>query len=227
MKYIIFLLFPFLAHGQLDTIFKKNGDTILGVIIPNPDITIFYKNEKGIDSRVNLSKVRKYVIVKDTLGAKSGKIEYVRIDSLIKGSKEDLYLRSKSWLVHYFKSANAVIQMDDKETGKIIGKGVFMFPVRGGFGNILDYDPVHFTVQINTKENKTRIIVNDFIHEGGNYQYAVDYGSLDEPKCPKGFLYVGFVFNNMKKMAHDEAKIILNNYYKYMHSDSPINTDEF
>lgn len=227
MKYIIFLLFPFLAHGQMDTIFKKNGDTILGVITPNPDITIFYKNEQGINSRVNLSKVRKYVIVKDTLGLKSGKIEYVRIDSLIKGSKEDLYLRSKSWLVHYFKSANAVIQMDDKENGKLMGKGVFMFPVKSVLGITLDHDPIHYTIQINVKENKTRIIINDFIHEGGNYKDAVDYGSLNEPKCPKGFFYVGFIFNNMKKMAHEEAKIILNDYYKYMHSDSPIISDEF
>lgn len=226
MKYIILFMFPLFAHGQMDTIFKKNGDTILGVITPNPDITIFYKNEQGINNRVNLSKVRKYVIVKDTLGLKSGKIEYVRIDSLIKGSKEDLYLRSKSWLVHYFKSANAVIQMDDKENGKLMGKGVFMFPVKSVLGITLDHDPIHYTIQINTKENKTRIIVNDFIHEGGNYKDARDYGSLNEPKCPKG-LYVGFIFNNMKKMAHEQAKIILHDYYKYMHSDSPIISDEF
>ena len=117
--------------------------------------------------------------------------------------------------------------MDDKENGKLMGRGVFMFPVKSALGITLDYDPIYYTVQINIKDNKTRFIVNEFVHQGGNYKDAVSYGSLDADKCPRGFYYFGFIFNNMKKKAREEGILMLNNYYKYMHSNSPIISDEF
>lgn len=46
--------------------------------------------------------------------------EVVQVDTI---KKDELYLRSKQFFVDVFKSANDVIQMDDKDAGVVVGKG--------------------------------------------------------------------------------------------------------
>ena len=64
MKYIILFLFPLFVHGQMDTIFQRNGKILLGTIGTVTELNIFFRNEKGINDRIKLSKVVKYVITK-------------------------------------------------------------------------------------------------------------------------------------------------------------------
>lgn len=78
-------------------------------------------------------------------------------------SKDQLYDESKIWIAKNFKSANSVIQYENKTDGKILGKGAIPFPCEGfidcsAFGK----DKVNFTIQIETKDNKARIVVSDF-----------------------------------------------------------------
>lgn len=86
---------------------------------------------------------------------KDGNYMYENIiiaDSL---TKEELYTKAKVWFVQSFKSPKDVLQMDDKEAGRIIGKGYFSF----------DYPffvetytmKVYFTVDITVKDGKYRI----------------------------------------------------------------------
>lgn len=83
------------------------------------------------------------------LPIKDGKIFYEIVDS-VQGSATDLYNKSKLWFVEAFKSANAVIQLDDKENSTIIGKGYFSFT-----HNLQPYE-VWFTAKINVKDNRYR-----------------------------------------------------------------------
>ena len=64
MKYLILFMFPLFAHGQMDTIFQRNGKILLGTIGTVTELNIFFRNEKGINDRIKLSKVVKYVITK-------------------------------------------------------------------------------------------------------------------------------------------------------------------
>jgi len=40
----------------------------------------------------------------------------------VKGSKNELYIKSNEWMVRNFNNAKSVIQFQDKEAGKIMGK---------------------------------------------------------------------------------------------------------
>jgi len=64
MKYLIILFFPFFLNAQMDTIFRRNGDILLGTIGTVTEYDIFFKNNKGIKDNIKLSKVVKYVITK-------------------------------------------------------------------------------------------------------------------------------------------------------------------
>ncbi len=70
--------------------------------------------------------------------------------------KEELYSISMNWMAKTFKSAKAVIEYQDKEEGKIIGKG--MMVVKYGLGIPAD---TFFTLTIETKDNKLRISVEN------------------------------------------------------------------
>ena len=55
----------------------------------------------------------------------STKYTYQEVIEVSNISKDDLYTRARAWFVKGYKSANAVLQMDDRESGTIIGKGYF------------------------------------------------------------------------------------------------------
>ena len=55
---------------------------------------------------------------------KDGKIVYEKIIDSINLNKDALFAASKKWIANNYKSAEAVIQSEDKATGQIIGKGM-------------------------------------------------------------------------------------------------------
>lgn len=78
------------------------------------------------------------------------------------GTKADLYARAREWFVHAYKSADDVIQLDDKENGQIIGKGKFSVYLS------MNTRYVRHTVTIEIKDNKYRYIITSFILDWGN-----------------------------------------------------------
>jgi hypothetical protein len=53
----------------------------------------------------------------------NGKINFNEVVNVDSASQDALYVNAKQFFVENFKSANHVIQMDDKQSGIIIGKG--------------------------------------------------------------------------------------------------------
>lgn len=93
--------------------------------------------------------------------------EIVEIDGQ---TKDQLYDASRIWIAKNFKSANNVIQHEDKSSGTLIGKGNIQFPCEGfidcgAFGN----DKVNFTIKIDTKDNKVRINLSDITRTSLTY----------------------------------------------------------
>ena len=74
-------------------------------------------------------------------------------------SKIDLFVLSNEWMVRNFVSSKTVIQYSDKEEGIIIGKAFF--------NTTYNYNPLKawFTMKINVKDGKSRILINDIYGE--------------------------------------------------------------
>lgn len=90
----------------------------------------------------------------------SNLISYQEVVSVEGASKDELYIRATEWFAKTFKSAQDVIQMDDKSAGKVIGKGsaknyytVLMSPV--------EYY-LNYTISITTKEGRYRYEISPF-----------------------------------------------------------------
>lgn len=103
-------------------------------------------------------------------------IEYsdlVLVDSSL--TKEKLYLKAKEWFAQSFRSANDVIQMDDKEAGIIVGKG--LFSTRYTIGNI------HFTMKVQVKDGRYKYWISNFRHEELTHNWSGGFLENEKPDC--------------------------------------------
>lgn len=152
---------------------------------------------------------------KDTiqLPYKDGKVLYQQIDSINGETKTQLYDKAKLWVVNNFKSANAVIQIDDKENGQIVGKGF-----ENIYGKTLGVTYVvscYFTVKIDCRDNKVRVSVYDiyFMQNSGSF-------SGNNIESMQG--YKGIGANTRKKTvvsADTEIKTTLSDLRKALQND--------
>jgi tetratricopeptide (TPR) repeat protein len=130
----------YLKRGKLR---KGLGNFELG----NKDIL---KSQKILNiknrERCSLLSKEKGISVKDT----SYDTEY--IFEIPNRAKDELYNLSYQYVAEIFKSANDVVQLNDKEMGVILCKGIFNPNYSRG-----DLFNVHFSLKIETKDNKMRI----------------------------------------------------------------------
>lgn len=100
-----------------------------------------------------------FSFAQNKLPEKDGKVIYEEVDSMPGIEKDELYSRSKIWLVNTFKSAKDVVQLDDKQSGQLIGKGNFQYEyvVLLTSGTWI----CSFTLQIDCRGNKARIKIYD------------------------------------------------------------------
>lgn len=140
--------------------------------------------------------------------------EYRLVDSVSGASKADLYVRARQWFAKTYGSSKSVIEMDDKEAGKIVGKALTNWPIRGGFGNILCQSLVHYTITIDIKDGKYRCVLSDFWHRGCTYPKGttMDGGPLVNSK-PAGSAMLGGLtkgqWGKMKEKASNDSYFLL------------------
>lgn len=71
-------------------------------------------------------------------------------------SKDDLYSRARQWFVVNYKDASEVLQIQDKESGLLVGKGFLTVNFQGG------QRKVYHTITIECKEGRYRLTITDF-----------------------------------------------------------------
>ena len=83
-------------------------------------------------------------------------------------TKNEIYDISLEWMARTFFDNKEVIELKDKDNGKIIGKGITMFSGKIGWfsANI----PCRFTLMVETKDNKYRTTYNNLVGLYGENQ---------------------------------------------------------
>ena len=131
--------------------------------------------------------------------------EFTLLDTL-SGTKEELYIKAFEWVSRTYGSAKAVIDMQDKEAGKIIGKAIVDLD---GLKNLSG--KVKYLIAIDTKDGKYRCTISNFDHSGtvsytryGPFS-SRSYGDLNKEK----FVYKS---QNYNRMVEDKRFYLLKNY---------------
>lgn len=95
-------------------------------------------------------------------------------------SKDEIYLSVRKWIAQTFRSAKAVIELDDPDSGTLIGNGTVQEPCDACLYSVAD---VLFTMQIDVKDNKFRISFSNLQRRSseGSKQIITQY-SLEKTK---------------------------------------------
>jgi hypothetical protein len=120
---------------------------------------LFCKHSTGQNDEINLEidSVTKMISYTDVL----------HVDSV---SKQELYLRAREWFTKYYNNAENVLQMDDKEGGRLIGKSRF----KVFHSSILGDQPsghIHYTLTFYIKDGRYKYEISDFYHTGEKPMY--------------------------------------------------------
>lgn len=117
----------------------------------------------------------------------------IQADSL---DKTALFVSLNDWFATTYNSANDVIQMADKEAGKIIGKGSFSFSAPGGMWSPIHHTRgnVRYTISVTIRDNRYKVEIENFNHKSTYYQYPHSLGIVTNAKThkDKGFGYKAY-----------------------------------
>jgi hypothetical protein len=94
----------------------------------------------------------------------TGRITYSEVVQVDSVDSRELFVRARSWFAHTFISAQNVIQLEDKEAGRIIGKGVFAIADNVDNPTVMNVHvsgTVDFTVEVLTKDGRYKYIISD------------------------------------------------------------------
>ncbi|MBX2969444.1 MAG: DUF4468 domain-containing protein [Cyclobacteriaceae bacterium] len=127
---------------------------------------------------------------------------YQEVVELTGITQNDLYTRARKWFVNNYKSANAVLDMDDREAGMLIGKGYFEVRFQGG------QRKVYHQVQLEVKEGRYRFTINKF-----NLKFSEVYGEQPfETLTNKHFWGIDKLF----QATHNETLLMIESLKKGM-----------
>lgn len=101
---------------------------------------------------------------------------------------DDLYSRAKTWFVTGSGATKLALELDDKETGKMIGKVVNAQAVKNPPMGMFEVGNVSYTVTIIVKEGKYKYTFTDFIHESGGMNNVISAGPLEAKKTTVKFI---------------------------------------
>lgn len=99
--------------------------------------------------------------------------EFERIIEIPNTSSDVIYERSKMWIAENFVSSKAVLEYDNRETGRLIGNGRMDYPCSGlSCMGKTNWD-VKFTMKVDSKDSKLRVTFSKinlawpYSHNGG------------------------------------------------------------
>lgn len=72
-------------------------------------------------------------------------------------SKDQIYLSSKVWIAESFKSSKAVLEIDSKQDGLLLGNAIIKYPCKGFSCITYEGWTSPFTLKIEMKEEKFRV----------------------------------------------------------------------
>jgi len=113
----------------------------------------------------------------------------------VDGDKNELYMRARAWFVSMYKDADQVIQLEDKESGKIIGKGRFDVVWQMGVARKIKH-----TVEMDFKDGKYRYKITNFM-----VYFSDVYNEFPLETVPSG---LNSGVKNLYQRTHEKALML-------------------
>jgi hypothetical protein len=136
-------------------------------------------------------------------------ITYSEVIEVPSVTKDELYIRANTWLSRAFKSAKAVIDVQDKEAGKIIAKGNISAIIKVPLVGKQEAGIINLTITIQTKDGKYKYTVDNLQHSKPPTTPGTwaSIGPLEQEKAKAGMM-VRPSLGEWKDLKEDTFKTI-------------------
>ena len=147
-------------------------------------------------------------------------MEVVELDST--RTAKNLYSQARMWFAETYRSSKDVIQLEDKENGRIIGKGNIKYESNIFVGSTGTRGWINYTISISVKDGKYKYEITNFMHEGNslNSQGAFSFDLITTDKeCPKEVGNKNWrnkVYIDIKKQIELKTNTIISSLKEYM-----------
>lgn len=115
------------------------------------------------------------------IDAQTKRITYEGVVEVSGVNKIELYRRAYEWVAKAYRSANDVIQMQDKEAGQLVAKGSMRATGRS-LGMTMDAGAVRHTLTIYVKDGRYKYVLTNLSHEGQVFTNVSSLGPLEQEK---------------------------------------------
>ena len=157
------------------------------------------------------------------INEKTGKVSYEGVVKVEGASATDLYIKANEWFAMAFNSANNVIQMQDKDAGKIIGKGLFKVAKSGYPNGVFD-----FTIMFTAKEGRYKYVITDISHDKRGSNLNGSGGAIENDKPACGSMKMGKKhWGKLKEKARIELTALSDELTKYMSANNSEDDDDW
>ncbi|UOQ96649.1 DUF4468 domain-containing protein [Hymenobacter sp. 5317J-9] len=133
------------------------------------------------------------------------RISYQGVVEVPGATKDQLYVRANEWVAKAYHSANAVIQMQDKEAGRLVVKGLTRVTLHV-MGMNADAGVIRHTLTIYVKDGRYKYILSDFTHEDVRPK-ATSVGPLEGQVLPFGMGKKQW--DELRREADEDAKRLI------------------
>jgi hypothetical protein len=144
----------------------------------------------------------------------TGQIRYEKIVAVESTSKDILYERANVWLAKAFVDSKEVIQYSNQETGKVLAKGLLeLNATYNGYEQSMGV--VRFTLEVNTKEGRVRVLISDLIHE-----FTDGNPSPGDLRKEKSYPVLKKAWRVIKSETDEEIRRLIDSFEKAVMEDS-------
>jgi hypothetical protein len=143
-------------------------------------------------------------------------------------TKDQLYSAAQAWFGNTYRSAKAVVDLQDPTAGRIIGKPLFRYEPSRLLGSARIRGVVRYSVTIEVKDGRYRYFIGNFVHEGssavisGMVKTPFSFGMLTRAEfCPYTMAefnesHANDTWQELKQRATAEATLIIADLKKNM-----------
>lgn len=151
---------------------------------------------------------------KDNIHFDKNQYRFTQVVEVPEKNQAALYKLAEYWAADNARTPREKIQVQDKSSGRIILIGSINVPRSGLFvPNDQESDYVLFTATLDTKDGKTRIIMDHFVHYGGISEGTANSsgGSLTRDR-PSGSWFGKGRWNRTKTFVYDMSQKYLRSF---------------
>lgn len=137
------------------------------------------------------------------LQEKEGNVFFEEVKQIPGATDEELYSRAREWFVVTYKSADNVLQMDDKTSGKLIGKAWQQITV--GSGLMTGTPKFWYQVSIYVKEGRYKFNISQM-----SYDYSGAISPAENYLAEENFYNANGKPKKINKSYDDQTHIAIN-----------------